>query len=219
MKKQTIGLMCLCLLASAGIGASVGMMTYAHYNAEANVIMVRAEDAESELESSEEELTEEEKAEIKDLLAELKAKYQDIRDRQIFGTTIGTIIGTVVGAVVSMIPALLNRKNIKNAIEEVALTRQIVDSNEKLAKKLKEDYQITNEHYDKVVNEMGNINAILATTQKMLEKVSEENAEIKAENKELKELILDLFSHSEVLVALGVSEDVFKKYLSDKTSK
>ena len=66
---------------------------------------------------------------------------------------------------------------------------------------------------------MGNINAILATTQKMLEKVSEENAEIKAENKELKELILDLFSHSEVLVALGVSEDVFKKYLSDKTSK
>lgn len=218
MKKQTIGLVCLCLLSSAGVGASVGMATYAHYNKEANIIMVKAEDAESELESSED-ITEEEKNKLQEYIEVLEKKYAEIRDTQLFGTTIGTIIGTVVGAVISLIPALLNRNNIKKALEEVSLTRAVVESNEKLAKRLQEDYKITNDNYLNVVKELGIVSADLKTTEKLLLKLSDENAEIKAENKEMKELMLELFSHSSVLAALGVSEEVFKKYLSDKTSK
>lgn len=218
MKKQTIGLVCLCLLASAGVGASVGMATYAHYNNEANIIMVKAEDAESELESSED-ITEEEKSKLQEYIDVLEKKYAEIRDTQIFGTTLGTIIGAVVGAVVSLIPALLNRGNIKKALEEVSLTRAVAESNEKLAKKLQEDYKITNDNYLKVVKELGIVSANLKTTETLLHKLSDENAEIKAENKEMKELMLEIFSHSSVLAALGVSEEVFKKYLSDKTSK
>ena len=50
---------------------------------------------------------------------------------------------------------------------------------------------------------------------KMLqEKIEAQNDAISEENKELKGLLMTIFSQSAILVALGVSEEVFKKYLS-----
>lgn len=213
MKKKTLGLIGLCVLASAGLGTCVGMTVHNYYDNQANVIMVKAEKLDEEITSSE--ITPEEENKIKELLAELAAKYQEIRDSQIFGTTVGTIIGTIVGAVVSMIPALLNRSNIKKALEEVALTRGIVDSNKNLAEQLKKDYQITNQNYDKAIKVMDDMSKTLAVTQAALGQLSKENAEIKAENKEIKELLLAVFSQSTVLTSLGISEEVFKKFLPE----
>lgn len=213
MKKKTLGLIGLCVLASAGLGTCVGMTVYNYYDNQANVIMVKAEELDEETTSSE--ITPEEENKIKELLAELAAKYKEIRDAQIFGTTIGAIIGTIVGAVVSMIPALLNRSNIKKALEEVALTRGIVDSNKKLAEQLKKDYQITNQNYDKAIKVMDDMSKTLAVTQAALGQLSKENAEIKAENKEIKELLLAVFSQSTVLTSLGISEEAFKKFLPE----
>ena len=80
------------------------------------------------------------------------------------GTTIGAIAGAVVGAIVSMIPALLNRSNIKQAISTVALTKEIVDSNAELAENVKKDFNITNENYNKAISSMKDISAELEKT-------------------------------------------------------
>ena len=213
MKKKTLGLIGLCLLASACLGAGVGLTVSNIYDRQANIVMVKAEEAEEELTSESETLTEEEKTKMQELIAELNAKYKEIRDTQIFGTTIGTIVGAVVGAVVSMIPSLLNRANIRKAIEEVSLTRQIVDDNKKLAKDIKEKFHIVDEKYDKVISVCETVSESLKLTQEKLELVEKQNAEISNENKEMKELLLIIFSQSAVLTSLGVSEETFKKYL------
>lgn len=224
MDKKTIGLMCLCLLACAGVGTCVGVSTHYLLNNRANAAMVMAEDisedtSSEDISSEDSALPEEEESDLQAVIDELTRRYDEIRDTQIFGTSIGAIIGAVVGAVVSLTPSLLNRTNIKTALEEVTLAKRIVDDNKALADKLKKDYAITSENYDKVVVTMGNVSDTLDKTQRALYKLSQENAEISAENKELKALILELFSQSKVLTSLGISEEVFKKYISDKVSK
>jgi len=199
---------CLCLLAGAGVGMGI-----ASFRDNAPMVVYAEGEETTEPTTNEEELTEEEKeSKLQELLDQLNAKYQEIRDTQIFGTTIGAIIGAVVGAVVSLAPSLINRKNIKNAIEEVSLTRTIVDDNKKMAEKIKEDFNITNENYDKVITVMGDISKELKTTENLLKKVSDENDRLSNENAELKDILLNIVNHSKELVASGVAEALNKKY-------
>ena len=199
---------CLCLLAGAGVGMGI-----ASFRDNAPMVVYAEGEETTEPTTNEEELTEEEKeSKLQELLDQLNAKYQEIRDTQIFGTTIGAIIGAVVGAVVSLAPSLINRKNIKNAIEEVSLTRTIVDDNKKMAEKIKEDFNITNENYDRVIGVMGDISKELKTTENLLKKVSDENDRLSHENAELKDILLNIVNHSKELVASGVAEALNKKY-------
>lgn len=199
---------CWCLLAGAGVGMGI-----ASFRDNAPMVVYAEGEETTEPTTNEEELTEEEKeSKLQELLDQLNAKYQEIRDTQIFGTTIGAIIGAVVGAVVSLAPSLINRKNIKNAIEEVSLTRTIVDDNKKMAEKIKEDFNITNENYDKVITVMGDISKELKTTENLLKKVSDENDRLSHENAELKDILLNIVNHSKELVASGVAEALNKKY-------
>lgn len=199
---------CLCLLAGAGVGMGI-----ASFRDNAPMVVYAEGEETTEPTTNEEELTEEEKeSKLQELLDQLNAKYQEIRDTQIFGTTIGAIIGAVVGAVVSLAPSLINRKNIKSAIEEVSLTRTIVDDNKKMAEKIKEDFNITNENYDKVITVMGDISKELKTTENLLKKVSDENDRLSNENAELKDILLNIVNHSKELVASGVAEALNKKY-------
>ena len=199
---------CLCLLAGAGVGMGI-----ASFRDNAPMVVYAEGEETTEPTTNEEELTEEEKeSKLQELLDQLNAKYQEIRDTQIFGTTIGAIIGAVVGAVVSLAPSLINRKNIKNAIEEVSLTRTIVDDNKKMAEKIKEDFNITNENYDRVIGVLGDISKELKTTENLLKKVSDENDRLSHENAELKDILLNIVNHSKELVASGVAEALNKKY-------
>jgi len=211
MKKRNLfGLMfaCMCLLAGAGVGMGI-----ASFRDNAPMVVYAEGEETSEETTSEEVLTEEEKeTKLQELLDELNAKYQEIRDTQIFGTTIGAVLGAVVGAIVSFVPSLINRKNIKNAIEEVSLTRTIVDDNKKMAEKIKEDFNITNENYDRVIGVMGDISKELKATENLLKKVSDENERLSQENAELKDILLNMVNHSKELVASGVAEALNKKY-------
>lgn len=220
MKKRTIGLTCLCLLACAGLGAGVGASVYSeiHQN---NIVMVRAEDGTDTTTSSEdtttdettsEEVPSEEESKLQSLIDELKAKYEELKEVQIFGTTVGAIIGAVVGAVVALAPSLLNRANIKKALDEVDLTRRIVDDNKALAEKIKEDYGITNKNYDKAIEAMEEVSKSLDSAQKQLKVVMEENEKIKEENAELKDILLNIVSHTKELVATGIAEKLNSKY-------
>ena len=199
---------CLCLLAGAGVGMGI-----ASFRDNAPMVVYAEGEETSEETTSEEVLSEEEKeSKLQELLDELNAKYQEIRDTQIFGTTIGAVLGAVVGAIISFVPSLINRKNIKNAIEEVSLTRTIVDDNKKMAEKIKEDFNITNENYDRVIGVMGDISKELKATENLLKKVSDENERLSQENAELKDILLNMVNHSKELVASGVAEALNKKY-------
>lgn len=228
--KKLLGIT-VCLLLGLGVGTGV----YLHYENQAQAILAHAEDVESEIISETEIISEEESitdesviveesdqeetSKLQDLLDELNAKYLEIRDTQLFGTTIGAIIGAVVGAVLSLAPSLLNKKNIQKAIEEVSLAKAIVDDNKKMAESLKTNFNITNENYEKAIKCVESISKELETAQALLTKVSQENAEIKAENEKLEDLLFTIFSQSKVLVALGISEETFKKYLANKNKK
>lgn len=217
MNKKTFGLVCLCLLAGAGVGACAGVTIYSQFEKQANIVMVAAEEVSEELTS--EELTDDEIDALQDLLDDLNSKYDELRDTQIFGTTIGTLVGALVGAVVSLAPSLLNRSNIKTAIEEVSIAKSIIVETTKLAEQVRKDYAITDDKYNKVIKSMTDISSTLEKTQRAMVKLSSENAEIKAGNKELKEILLMIISQSGVLTALGVSEEAFKKYIEDKVGK
>jgi len=205
------------LLASAGLGAGVGVGTYYAMEAQIQPIVAHADEVEEQIES--EETSEEEKADLQDILNAITEKYYEIKNLQIAGTTLGAIVGAILGAVVSMIPALMNRSNIKKAIETVGTTKVIVDSNTKLAKELKDQCDINNANYDKAISEMeglgkdlGDLKGVLSNTLDELDGVKKENALIHEENRELKDILLTMASHSKELVACGVAEALNKKY-------
>ena len=209
MKKRF--LIPLIILGMGAVGTAAGFSVNAYYQNKANETAQLIEVQENI--QGDETLTEEEKSKLQIVIEQLTAKYNEIKDIQVAGTTIGAIAGAVVGAIVSMIPALLNRSNIKQAISTVALTKEIVDSNTELAENVKKDFNITNENYNKVISSMKDISAELEKTKNLLVKVSEENTVIKTENEELKDILLNIVNHSKELVANGVAEAINKKYL------
>ena len=159
---------------------------------------------------------EEEKNKWKELYETAIQKYEEIKNKQIAGTTIGALVGAVVGAIVSFVPAMLNRSNIRKSIDDLVIARRHVERLHTELEAIKTDFKIQKAEFDVVVKSVEGLEKNLGKMEKILEKVLDDNANLHKENAELKEMILDLFSHSEVLVALGVSEEALKKYLPNK---
>ena len=159
----------------------------------------------------------------KELYEEALQKFDELKNKQIAGTTIGAIVGSIVGAIVSFIPAMLNRSNIHTAIDNLGVARRDVSALHETLATVRDEFKINNQNLDKAIKSVNMLEKDLGLAQSMLEKVladneqlHKENALISAENKEIKDLLLAVFSQSTVLTALGISEDIFQKYLPKK---
>lgn len=208
MKKRF--LIPLIILGMGAVGTAAGFSVNAYYQNKANETSQLIE-VQEDIQSNED-LTEEEKAKLQIVIDQLQSKYNEIKDIQVAGTTIGAIAGSIVGALIGLIPALFNRQNILKAIDNVQSTKTLVDDNVNLAKQVREDYQITNKNYDTAIKTMEGVSKELEATKNLLVKVSEENTQIKAENKEIKEMLLIYVSNDKEAVASGVAEQLSKKF-------
>ena len=220
MKKRTLGLIGLPLFASLALGFAVGMTVNKAYDNQIVAVYAEGEQAEQEAENAS---SEEEASKWKELYEEALQKFDELKNKQVAGTTLGAIVGAVVGAVVSAIPALLNRSNIHSAIDNLGVARRDVSALHETLATVRDEFKINNQNLDKAIKSVNMLEKDLGLAQSMLEKVladneqlHKENALISAENKEIKDLLLAVFSQSTVLTALGISEDIFQKYLPKK---
>ena len=220
MKKRTLGLIGLTLFASLALGFAVGMTVNKAYDNQIVAVYAEGEQAEQEIETA---TSEEEADKWKQLYEEALKKFDELKNKQVAGTTIGAIVGSIVGAIVSFIPAMLNRSNIHTAIDNLGVARRDVSALHDTLATVRDEFKVNNEHLDKAIKSVNMLEKDLGLAQSMLEKVladneklHKENALISAENKEIKDLLLAVFSQSTVLTALGISEDIFQKYLPKK---
>ena len=220
MKKRTLGLIGCMLFASLALGFAVGMTVNKAYNNQIVAVYAEGEQAEQEAENAS---SEEEASKWKELYEESLKKFDELKNKQVAGTTIGAIVGSIVGAIVSFIPAMLNRSNIHTAIDNLGVARRDVSALHETLATVRDEFKINNENLDKAIKSVNMLEKDLGLAQSMLEKVladneqlHKENALISAENKEIKDLLLAVFSQSTVLTALGISEDIFQKYLPKK---
>ena len=220
MKKRTLGLIGLTLFASLALGFAVGMTVNKAYDNQIVAVYAEGEQAEQEIETA---TSEEEASKWKELYEEALKKFDELKNKQVAGTTIGAIVGSIVGAIVSFIPAMLNRSNIHTAIDNLGVARRDVSALHETLATVRDEFKINNENLDKAIKSVNMLEKDLGLAQSMLEKVladneqlHKENALISAENKEIKDLLLAVFSQSTVLTALGISEDIFQKYLPKK---
>lgn len=220
MKKRTLGLIGLTLFASLALGFAVGMTVNKAYDNQIVAVYAEGEQAEQEAENAS---SEEEASKWKELYEEALKKFDELKNKQVAGTTIGAIVGSIVGAIVSFIPAMLNRSNIHTAIDNLGVARRDVSALHETLATVRDEFKINNENLDKAIKSVNMLEKDLGLAQSMLEKVladneqlHKENALISAENKEIKDLLLAVFSQSTVLTALGISEDIFQKYLPKK---
>jgi len=220
MKKRTLGLIGCMLFASLALGFAVGMTVNKAYDNQIVAVYAEGEQAEQEIETA---TSEEEADKWKQLYEEALKKFDELKNKQVAGTTIGAIVGSIVGAIVSFIPAMLNRSNIHTAIDNLGVARRDVSSLHETLVTVRDEFKINNENLDKAIKSVNMLEKDLGLAQSMLEKVladneklHNENALISAENKEIKDLLLAVFSQSTVLTALGISEDIFQKYLPKK---
>lgn len=220
MKKRTLGLIGLTLFASLALGFAVGMTVNKAYDNQIVAVYAEGEQAEQEIETA---TSEEEASKWKQLYEEALKKFDELKNKQVAGTTIGAIVGSIVGAIVSFIPAMLNRSNIHTAIDNLGVARRDVSALHETLATVRDEFKINNENLDKTIKSVNMLEKDLGLAQSMLEKVladneqlHKENALISAENKEIKDLLLAVFSQSTVLTALGISEDIFQKYLPKK---
>lgn len=211
-KKTTTGILFVSLSLALLGGACVSSALYGQEN---SLIEVRAEEGDITSTTSEETNTSTTTSDTStnpDYWKELEDKIEELRDRQIFGTTLGAIVGALVGAVISLVPSLLNRSNIKKAIEEVALTKRVVDNNISLAKDIQSKFDITDENYNKVIKYANDLSTALDKTNAVLNTLLEKYEVLEQENKDLKEILLQMASHSKELVANGLAEQLNKSY-------
>ena len=220
MKKRTLGLIGCMLFASLALGFAVGMTVNKAYDNQIVAVYAEGEQAEQEAENAS---SEEEASKWKELYEEALQKFDELKNKQVAGTTIGAIVGSIVGAIVSFIPAMLNRSNIHTAIDNLGVARRDVSALHETLATVRDEFKINNENLDKAIKSVNMLEKDLGLAQSMLEKVladneqlHKENALISAENKEIKDLLLAVFSQSTVLTALGISEDIFQKYLPKK---
>lgn len=220
MKKRTLGLIGCMLFASLALGFAVGMTVNKAYDNQIVAVYAEGEQAEQEIETA---TSEEEASKWKQLYEEALKKFDELKNKQVAGTTIGAIVGSIVGAIVSFIPAMLNRSNIHTAIDNLGVARRDVSALHETLATVRDEFKINNENLDKTIKSVNMLEKDLGLAQSMLEKVladneqlHKENALISAENKEIKDLLLAVFSQSTVLTALGISEDIFQKYLPKK---
>lgn len=220
MKKRTLGLIGCMLFASLALGFAVGMTVNKAYDNQIVAVYAEGEQAEQEAENAS---SEEEASKWKQLYEEALKKFDELKNKQVAGTTIGAIVGSIVGAIVSFIPAMLNRSNIHTAIDNLGVARRDVSALHETLATVRDEFKINNENLDKAIKSVNMLEKDLGLAQSMLEKVladneqlHKENALISAENKEIKDLLLAVFSQSTVLTALGISEDIFQKYLPKK---
>lgn len=215
-KKTTTGILFVSLSLALLGGACVSSALYGQEN---SLIEVRAEEGDITSTTSEETNTSTDTTSSTsdtstnpDYWKELEDKIEELRDRQIFGTTLGAIVGALVGAVISLVPSLLNRSNIKKAIEEVALTKRVVDNNISLAKDIQSKFDITDGNYNKVIKYANDLSTALDKTNAVLNTLLEKYEVLEQENKDLKEILLQMASHSKELVANGLAEQLNKSY-------
>ena len=220
MKKRTLGLIGCMLFASLALGFAVGMTVNKAYDNQIVAVYAEGEQAEQEAENAS---SEEEASKWKELYEEALQKFDELKNKQVAGTTIGAIVGSIVGAIVSFIPAMLNRSNIHTAIDNLGVARRDVSALHETLATVRDEFKINNGNLDKAIKSVNMLEKDLGLAQSMLEKVladneqlHKENALISAENKEIKDLLLAVFSQSTVLTALGISEDIFQKYLPKK---
>jgi len=199
-------------LSALTLGASIGICSHFAIESQANAIMVKAEDSQAVLDSQANELTPEEQSKLQEIIDELHKKYNEVKDVQVFGTTIGAIAGALVGAIVSAIPALLNRKNIRSALDMVGLCKGYVDNVGKMAKEMGEKFDATNEKFDKAIGKIEGLGKELEALQTALEQTEASYAVLKAENEDLKDLIVIMANHTKELVANGTAEIINQKF-------
>ncbi len=209
MKKRF--LIPLIILGMGAVGTAAGFSVNAYYQNKANETAQLIETQENI--QGDETLTEDEKSKLQIVIEQLQAKYNEIKDIQVAGTTIGAIAGSIVGALVGMIPALINRSNIKEALGYVTFARKLTETNEEILKTVQDKFDITDKNYNKVIEINHQLGEELKKTEERLEKVEAQNAELKTENAEIKDVLLTIALNNKDLIASGTAEQLAKKYL------
>ena len=208
MKKRY--LIPLIILGMGAVGTATGFSVSAYYQNKANETSQLIEKQEEI--ANDENLTEEEKSKLQTIISELEAKYNEIKDIQVAGTTIGAIAGSIVGALIGMIPALINRANIKEAIDFSRTVKVQVDCNDKLFKEAKEKFDITDKKYDQVIEINNKLGSLLDKALNRMEGLEKQNEILSSENKEIKEMFLIYVNNDKEAVASGVAEKLNKKF-------
>ena len=209
MKKRF--LIPLIILGMGAVGTAAGFSVNAYYQNKANETAQLIEVQENI--QGDENLTEEEKSKLQIVIDQLQAKYNEIKDIQVAGTTIGAIAGSIVGALVGMIPALINRSNIKEALGYVTFARKLTETNEEILKTVQDKFEITDKNYNKVIEVNHQLGEELKKTEERLEKVEAQNVELAIENAEIKDILLTIALNNKDLIASGTAEQLAKKYL------
>ena len=214
MKKKPFMIVCIALI----MGAFCGICTHMVIETQAEAFLVKAEEMQS---SVDEVVSEEEKSNLQKIIDELTAKYNQIKDIQVAGTTIGAIAGAIVGAIVSAVPAIINRSNIKKAIESVDACKQNVAKVNDVLSVVKEKFGIANENYEKAIEVINMLSEELKTVKASLEQAEEnyvalkqDNVALQHDNEKLRDIIVLMVNHTKEYVANGTAEYVnslFKK--------
>lgn len=212
MKKKHFTIACLALT----MGAFAGIGTHFVIESQADAIMAKAEEIQS---SADAEPTDEEKSRLQEIIDELTAKYNQIKDIQVAGTTIGAIAGAIVGAIVSAIPAIINRSNIKKAIENGGVCQENVVKVNEVLSCVQEKFGIVNENYAKAIEAVNMLSEELKTVKASLEQAEEnyvalkqDNVALRHDNEQLREIIVLMVNHTKEYVANGTAEYVNSKF-------
>ena len=159
-----------------------------------------------------EEPIEEETTPIEEIITNIEKTYEDIKNYQVAGTTIGVIAGVAVSILVSMIPSLINRSNIKKALKQVENANSMLKQSKEISKKAQSEFVEVVSQYKETIKNLNLSSHDLALTKETLEEYVSEFKKLRAENSDLKEILLKIVANNPNLVGKGLSEEIVARY-------
>lgn len=159
-----------------------------------------------------EEPIEEETTPIEEIITNIEKTYEDIKNYQVAGTTIGVIAGVAVSILVSMIPSLINRSNIKKTLKQVENANSMLKQSKEISKKAQSEFVEVVSQYKETIKNLNLSSHDLALTKETLEEYVSEFKKLRAENSDLKEILLKIVANNPNLVGKGLSEEIVARY-------
>lgn len=154
----------------------------------------------------------EETTSIEEIIANIEKTYEDIKNYQVAGTTIGVIAGVAVSILVSMIPSLINRSNIKKSLKQVENANALLKQSKDISKKAQSEFVEVVSQYKETIKNLNLSSNDLVMTKETLERYANEFKKLRAENSDLKEILLKIVANNTNLVSKGLSEEIIAKY-------
>jgi gas vesicle protein len=134
----------------------------------------------------------------------------EVWNKQVLGTTIGTIVGSIASVCIAFFASHKNRVDLKSALEVSRTSAQQLIEAHAYMDEVKQELKINDAKFDQAMKALLTTSELLSKTSERLEKVEQDNIDLKDALEQLKAVLVTMVQHDPDLVKSDTYKEIEK---------